>query len=596
MGRLPDSFIQQVLQATDIVDLIAQYVTLKQKGREFVGLCPFHEDKNPSMYVVPAKQIYHCFVCNNGGNVVKFLMEFEQLNFPEAVKNLAERANIPIPREADAPPVEAGMSRTDLLRVTAFAADFFRQQLHGPAGKGALAYARQRGLNDETLERFAIGYAPDRWDALLNEARKRRIAEQQLVATGLVRRRDNGSGCYDGFRNRLMFPIHDLTGRVVAFGGRALSSDERAKYINSPDGPLFDKSSLLYGLHLARDDIRKRDQVVIAEGYLDVIAPSQEGVGNLVAPLGTALTQRHVRILSRYASQAVLIFDADTAGAMAAERALQLFLAQQLHVRVVTIPAGKDPCDYALAEGGQALRELIDAAPDALQYVWDRRWEAFQQAGGNPSQRQKVVEDFLSLVVSSGEWGAIDETRQSHIAQHIAHILNLSAHDLQRQMRRLRRKVEPARAPDRQGPDRPGRALLSPVTAERQILEVLLDEPDLFDHVMERLGPEQFQDAMLQTLAQWVWQLGEQGQLSLESLLGYEELASLSPLMTELALKARQRGQHEETLNEAVATLLERAERQDLQSIKQNGLDDQTLRELQVRLGKGNRRNRPGIQ
>ena len=588
MARLPQHFIQQVQQATDIVELVSQYVAVTKKGREFVALCPFHDDHKPSMCVVPAKQIFHCFVCGAGGSVFRWIELYEKLNFPEAVRALAERANIPLPTDYAPEPVAAGLSKGDLVGVAEWAAGFFQQQLASPSGAETLAYARSRGLSDESIKRFSLGYAPDSWDALLNQARRERISEEQLVAAGLVRRRETG-GCYDYFRNRLMFPIHDLGGRVVAFGGRAMSQDERAKYLNSPDTSLFDKSSLAYGLSFARDAIVKRKQAVVVEGYLDVLLPSQAGVDNIVATLGTALTERHVRLLGRYAQEVVVLFDADAAGAAAAERALQLFIAQKLHVRVATIPAGKDPCDFVLSDGPDALRELIDQAPDALQYVWQERYRALHEAGAadNPTRRNELIEDFLQLIVTSESFGAIDTVQQQSLAQHIAHMLNVPAIDLQQQMRRLRRTQPRPRATS-QPAHRPTAVQGVHGEPQREILEVLLDEPNLFDDAAERIDPDHFTDAMLQTIARWMWQMGAAGKLSLEELLATEELTSLQPMLVEMSLAGQRRGNHEQTLRDAVGLVLQREAQAKLKQLKAESVssnsDDEKLRAIQQKL------------
>ena len=594
MPRFPEIFIQQVLQATDIVELVSQYVALKQKGREFVGLCPFHNDKNPSLNVSPGKQIFKCFACGAGGNAMQFVMGYEKMTFPEAVQRLAEQANIPLPKEYESASAPGGMSKNDLTAVTEFAADFFREQLRGPAGQVALNYARQRGLSQESIERFGIGFAPDSWEAFVLAGRKKGYSDQQLITAGLVRRRDGERGCYDYFRNRLMFPIHDLTGRVVGFGGRALAPEERAKYLNSPESVLFEKSSLLYGLHFAREAIVKSKQAVVVEGYLDALIPLQEGVKNVVATLGTALTERHARLLGRYASEAVLIFDADDAGAAAAERALQLFIIQKLHVRVATISEGKDPCDFCLAQGPDALQTLVDDAPDALKYVWDRRREALRSAGSNPAERNRLIEEFLNVIVSSGAYGAIDGVRQQSMAQYIAHIVNVPAIDLQQRMRRLARHIPRSSGARRPGSPPPGKSF-SP-SPERHILEILLDRPDLFDDVARQVDLSLFNDAELAVIAERIWAMGEDGRLSLEDLLAVEEMADFAPLLTELSITAQRRGNHEQTLTDAVAALLNRQENREMQEIKAQPMDDENLRRLQERFGKTDPRKRPGIQ
>ncbi|HOF18777.1 MAG TPA: DNA primase, partial [Phycisphaerae bacterium] len=532
MMRFSDMFIQQVAQATDIVELVGQYLALTKRGKEFVGLCPFHEDHKPSMYVSPAKQIFKCFACGAGGGVFQFLMLYEKLSFPEAVRQLAERAHIPLPAEAAEPAPEGGLSKSDLVDVSTFAARWFRDQLQSPAGAQALDYARKRGLTDESIQRFGLGYAPDSYDALLRAGAEAGYDSRQLLAAGLAGQSEGGR-LYDRFRNRLMFPILETAGKVIAFGGRALAAEERAKYLNSPESVLFDKSSNLYALNWGREEIGKSGTAVVVEGYLDALMPHQFGVTNVVATLGTALTDRHVRLLSRFAREVVLIFDADAAGAAAAQRGLEVFLAQQVHVRVATIPAGKDPCDYVLAEGPDALRRLIAEAPDALQYIWQRRLEDFRAAGGNLADRRRVIEDFLRVVVSSGSYGAIDAVRRGQLVQHIAHLLNVPPGDLQEQLRSLARQV--TRRSAASAPAAPSDSHTYSGDPESHVLSVLLNRPDLFDAAAERIGPEDFMQQGLRAVAAAVWALGAQQRLSLEELLACEAMAESGALVTELA-------------------------------------------------------------
>jgi len=242
MAKYPEHLIQQVAQATDIVELVSQYVALKKRGKEYVGLCPFHDDHKPSLNVSPVKQIYKCFSCGAGGGVYQFLMQYEKLSFPEAVRMLAERAGVALPRQNEARQTEGGFSKNDLIEVVAFAMRYFQGQLRSAGGANALKYALSRGLTAESIERFRLGYAPASWDALIKAGSAKGISQARLLAAGLAVRRDDGSGCYDRFRNRLMFPILDPQNRPIGFGGRALAADERAKYINSPESPVYDKS------------------------------------------------------------------------------------------------------------------------------------------------------------------------------------------------------------------------------------------------------------------------------------------------------------------------------------------------------------------
>jgi len=583
MARFSEQFIQQVAQATDIVELVGQYVALTKRGREYVCLCPFHDDHKPSMYVAPAKQIFKCFSCGAGGGVFQFLCLYEKVPFPEAVKTLAERAHIPLPAESyEAPAGPGGMSKTDLVEVMSLAARFYRAQLRGQAGEAALAYARGRGLTDDSIERFGLGYAPSAWDSLLRAARSRNVRDAQLAAAGLVIQRDEG-GYYDRFRDRLMFPILDPGGKVIAFGGRTLDPNDRAKYLNSAESVLFDKSSNLYALSWAREGIVGTGTAVVAEGYLDALIPLQAGISNIVATLGTSLTEQHVRLLSRYAREAVLVFDADAAGAKAADRGLEMFLAQRIHVRVATIPAGKDPCDFVLAEGAEAFGRLVSEAPDALQYAWDRRQAAWQLAGGNLADRRAVVEDFLRIVVTSTSYDAIDEIRRGQLAQHIGHMLNIPAPDLQQQMRRMAKHLRRAGAQNA----RAARAAVeswSPdaatVQAERELLEVLVNMPDMFDIAAERIDWQDFQDPALRQVAARVWALGQAHRLSLEDLLADEALMGLGGLLTDLSAEGERRGKYDATFHGAVTHMLYLREMRESVTRPTEGYDDESLRRI----------------
>jgi len=594
MAKYGEQIIQQVAQATDIVELISQYVALKKRGKEFVGLCPFHDDHKPSLNVSPAKQIYKCFSCGAGGGVYQFLMQYEKLSFPEAVRMLAERAGVALPRQGGARPAEGGLSKNDLIEVVDFAARYFQAQLRSPRGAEARKYALERGLTEQSIQKFGIGYAPESWDSLVKAALGEGIGRDRLVAAGLAAKRDDG-GCYDRFRNRLMFPILDPQNRTIGFGGRAMAPDERAKYINSPESAVYDKSGQLYALNWSREAIVASGQAVVVEGYLDALIPMQYGLGNVVATLGTALTARQARLLSRYATQAVLIFDADAAGQTAAERALEIFLAQRLDVRVATVPSGKDPCDFCLSEGVDALRELIGQAPDAMQYFWLRRQRAWREAGGNLADRRTLVEEFLSLVVSSSAYGAIDEVRRGQLAQHIAHLLNVPSADLQQQMRRMARTI-PRGSKPAQAAAVTGRPIGKGQLTERQVLEVLLNCPDQFDRVAERIDPSDFADERYRSVAEAVWKAGVVGRLNLEELLACDELAESGDLVTDLAEEGQKRGNYQLTLVGAMDYMLYRKSKEDLQALKEAKDSDEALRELSNRLKAPDLRRRPSIR
>ena len=599
MAMMPEHFLRQVQQATDIVDLIGRYVTIRKRGKDFVGLCPFHDEKTPSFSVSPTRQIFKCFGCGAGGGAFQFVMRHQGLNFPEAVKFLAEQAGIPVPRDEHRPAEPPGMDRASLLKLTAFAADFFRKRLYAPEGAEALDYARRRGLKEPAMERFALGYAPQGWDKLRGAALAAGYAEGQLLAAGLAANRETG-GSYDRFRNRLIFPISDQSGRVIAFGGRALAADEQAKYLNSPETPLFDKSANLYGLDAARRAIAAANAVIVVEGYFDVVIPSQAGVENIVATLGTALTERHVRTLSRMAADVVLLFDSDAAGQAAAQRALELFIAQRMNVRVAAVPDGKDPCDFVMAHGGEALRQLVAEAPDALEFAWRGRLAAL--ASDSLVERNRAGDEFLALLAGSTAYGAIDPMRQGMLVNRLSHMLRVPAESVAQRLRGHIRQVPPATpAPAAAAP--PGRgaaAVLGLAGCCRRILEILICEPEHFEMVARELGPEDFEkaDPLLGAVARRVWQLAEQDELSLDALLATEagETAGgggdWGSLVTDLAESGRRRGNYLDGLAAELQYIEHRRHRREVDQLKRRS-DDEALRALADHNRRPDPRRRP---
>ena len=371
--RLHPRTIEAVKERADIVDVVGEHVVLKKKGREFVGICPFHDDSSPSMTVSPAKQFYYCFSCGAGGNAIKFLMELQRTSFSEVVLELARRYQVPVDT-MEGPQQERlrqQLSRREqLYRVINLAAGWFRAQLRAPEGAAALAYLRDsRGLSEATIDAFGLGYAPEAWDGLLRHLQQvEGLAPQVLEAAGLVVPRKGGTGFYDRFRHRVMVPIRDRQGRVIAFGGRALDGGE-PKYLNSPETEVFEKGKHLFGLDRAADAIRRADRAVVVEGYFDVIALHAAGIGNAVAALGTALSGRQITQICRCCDSRRLIlnFDSDGAGVRAAQRAIgeveQLALQGQLELRVLHLPSGKDPDEFLREHGPGDYRALLDQAP-----------------------------------------------------------------------------------------------------------------------------------------------------------------------------------------------------------------------------------------
>ena len=334
-----DSFLNELISRNDIEDVISGYVQLtKRSGSNLFGLCPFHSEKTPSFSVSPDKQIYHCFGCGKGGGVINFIMEIENLSFPDAVAFLAKRVGMEVPD--DDTPKELRNKRTRLLELNKDAARFFYDMLSTPAGAGALSYIKKRGISRQMAMNFGLGAAPDSWNALLDSMSSKGYTHQEMFEAGLIRKSRTGSGFYDYFRNRLMFPVIDVRGSVIGFSGRALGDNE-PKYLNSPDTPVFNKSRCLFALNLAKRS--KQGMLILSEGNIDVIALHQAGYDCAVASLGTSLTSDQARLMTRYTDQVVIAYDADNAGVKAAQRAIPILEKAGLNVKVLTIPGAKDP-------------------------------------------------------------------------------------------------------------------------------------------------------------------------------------------------------------------------------------------------------------
>ena len=373
-GFFSQATLEQVRAASDIVEIIGNCIPLKRAGANFVALCPFHREKTPSFNVNPHLQIFHCFGCHKGGDVFAFVKEYESVDFPEAVRRLAERARIPLEYEAGSGDQAARGLKESLLDLHEQITQRWQKALSTEAG-GQIArdYLARRGVSSEAVEIFRLGYAPDLWDDTVNWSRGKGCEATLVEKAGLILRKEGSEHYYDRFRGRLMFPICDEQGRVIGFSGRILSGDEKtAKYVNSPETPIFTKSKVFFGLDKSKRALLEAQSAVVCEGQLDLIACFMAGVQNVVAPQGTAFTAEHARILKRYVEEVVLCFDSDAAGQAAAVRSLDHLLASSLAVRVASIPSPDDPDSFIKAQGGAEFKKLIQAAPGFYDYYLDR--------------------------------------------------------------------------------------------------------------------------------------------------------------------------------------------------------------------------------
>lgn len=482
-----DDIKERVRDAVDIVDVVGSYMTLRRAGKAMVGLCPWHDDSRPSLQVNPERQTFRCWVCDVGGDVFSFLMRAEKIEFREALEQLADRAGITIPRGRGLPVDD----KATLLAVLSWAADRFRECLKSaPEAGAARDYLRTRGLSPATIERFHLGFAPPAWDWLLRQAATAGISRQDLVRTGLAVERDDRSGHYDRFRGRVMFPIRDPLGRCVAFGGRVLPGErpDMAKYINSPETPLFSKSSMLYGLDTAREPMSTSRRAVVVEGYTDCLAARQAGVDDVVAVLGTALGERHAKLLRRYADRIVVVLDGDEAGRRRANEILDVLLAEPVDVRIARLPTGVDPCDLLVERGREAFEEVIAAAGDPLDYRLDESLARLPADAGDDAALASV-ESILKALSAVSPRSPLSpsqrQLREDQVLGRLSRRLGISRDALRARLLELRKESGAAAVVA----DSPAGPVPRLPAWDREVIEVLVGVPDSAGLIVREVVP-----------------------------------------------------------------------------------------------------------
>jgi len=484
---IPDDAVEEVRAAADIVDVIGEFVQLKKAGREYKANCPFHEERTPSFYVVPAKGFYKCFGCGKSGDVFSFVMERQGMDFVEAVKHVAARSGIEV-REVKRTREEEDPNRP-FYEMNAFARGWFREQLlDEKVGREARAYLEGRGIDDAVAERFELGWAPDEWRALREAAAKHGFDEARLLEVGLLNESERSKEPYDRFRGRILFPIENLAGKTIAFGGRVLEGDEGGpKYLNSPESPIYHKGENLYGLSWARHAIRREECALVVEGYMDAVSLAAFGFDNAVAPLGTALTPEQAKLLSRYCTRVLLLFDSDRAGLKATFRAGDVLLEAGLHPAVVTLPPGEDPDTLVRSEGADALRALMDDAVDVL----DRKLQILDERDYFASiERTRSAVDRLLPTLRAAKDPALHDIYVSKVADRTG----VRRETLEAELERAR--PAPGRTRHHGGDARGPRALsaVDKGSAERALLQVMVRGVEWVERAAELISPEDFFD------------------------------------------------------------------------------------------------------
>ena len=544
---IPQSYIQEVLERNDVVDVVQSYVQLRHRGRTYTGLCPFHNEKTPSFVVYPDTQSFYCFGCGAGGDTITFMKKIANLDYVEAVKSLASRAGMPLPQEDD----QAGRQRSRILAMNKDAARYFFQQLNAPGEQAAQAraYWHRRGLSDGTIRKFGLGYAPDDFSGLQRYLRQRGYTDQEMLEAGLIKRSQKGN-LHNTFWNRVMTPIIDLRGNVIAFGGRVLD-DSKPKYVNSPETLVYKKSRTLFALNVAKKDPSRR--YILCEGYMDVISLHQAGFGTAVCACGTALTEEQVKLLTNYADEVVLAYDSDEAGQKATARSLGLFKNTPIKVTVLNIPGAKDPDEFIKKNGADAFGRLLDKSANGIEYNLEKLRSRYDLSTDNG--KVEYLRDALTLLASG-----LTPTEREIYAGRIAEQTNVSkatvlnqlestvrrVSDRQRRQRQrdLQKEMVPAqiKVPYSLGGDK----ALAAVNAEQQLLAAMLKDPSRIPALRDRVDPGDLIMPEDQELCRALYglppQTGTTVLTALGSQLGEEEMSLAAQLLarnSDNALTAR---------------------------------------------------------
>jgi len=487
--RYPQTFIDDLKRQADIVRVVQDYVQLKKKGANWMACCPFHKEKTPSFSVSPAKEIFYCFGCHKGGSVFTFVMEIERVAFPEAIKIIADKVGMPLPKLVEDSRFEARRQEADIVvQLNSWAMEFWQQQLESSTeGRIARDYLQQREITEETQKAFRLGYAPDSWDALSIFLRNKGATQEHIDCSGLVAKKEDGSRSYDRFRGRLMFPVLDAQGRPIAFGGRTLKGED-AKYINSPETAAYVKGRNLFGLNLTRDEIRRQGFAILVEGFLDLIVPYQFGVRNVVASLGTALTPDQVKLLRRFARKVVVNYDGDRAGIQAAKKSIEILLAEDLEVKVLVLPDDADPDEYIRKFGVSEYQRQRAQAQPHIQFIIE---SALRDRNlHRPAEKAEAVEEVLPYIRAVKS--RIQKREYFDMAMDALGIdrENVNTSTWRRELWQMVRDARNARMHGVQALTRRSEA----TAAEQRLLALLCADANLRREVLPMLKEEDYQD------------------------------------------------------------------------------------------------------
>lgn len=547
MNNVTDSYYndtkEEVRSRVDIAHVIGRYVKLKPAGQNLKGSCPFHKEKNPSFTVNPSKEVFHCFGCGKGGDIFTFLMEIEGLTFPEALERLADEVGVAIRpfKQPSGESKQEHISKTESLKIHKIATQYYYDQMKN--NEEAIAYLKSRKLTPDIVKEFQLGYAPNGWSNFTEYAKSKNIAEDKLLACGLVVSSSQGGAPYDRFRNRIIFPIFDLSGRPIAFGGRSMDENAMPKYLNSPDTNLYRKSRVLYGLHQARASIKEKGFAIFVEGYMDFLSLYQAGINNVVATSGTALTEEHGQLIRRFTSKIVLVFDGDIAGFDAAERAVFTLAPQSLDMHVLILPEGEDPDTYINNYSPDSFYESVINSDSAVQFIITRAMKMYnpETAKGKSS----IVDHILPLIKST-----TDTIMKAEYIKKVAEKL-----DIKEQLiyAKIPRKKKRGVQPQMPYPDTVPERFIE--TEEGSFLHIIVSEPKLIEAAQKHISTEIFTDPFIKNLYSLITQTYKDDK-SLKSIIDRSDNNDVKKALSLMLIKEITSENHQEDLSHKVKRFL----------------------------------------
>ncbi len=565
-----DAVVTAIKQAVNIVDLIGEKHSLTRRGRTFKGICPFHDDHTPSLDVDPQRQRYRCWSCGAAGDIFDYVMNHDRVGFREALETLAQRAQITLPKDRVR---STENPKQELFEILAWAEEEFHScLLRSDSAKPARQYVAKRGLSNQSIESFRLGFTPNEWEWLIQRSRARRFTPEALERAGLAKRRQRGPGFYDLFRGRLMFPIRDARGRTIAFGGRILpehETDEQPKYVNSPETPVFTKGEHLYGLDRARDAIAKTKCLVVVEGYTDCIMAHQHGLTHVVGTLGTALGDSHVNILKRFTDKIFLAYDGDDAGQRAADRVLSLILSHEVDLRVFSIPGNLDPCDFLIAQGADEFRRGLDSAEPALDFRLRRASQLYdlQAIPGRRQALDAVLESIAALPFATT--GTAPVMREM-VLDSLSNRLGIGIETVHRRLRELRDRTSKTRVGRQTETSEKSSGIPTGSDAskeEQELLEILLADPSCVERVAENVRVDEFKTPVFRRIFEVCIEVHRDGLvLDVDSLRLRLEDRDLACRASILAETGREKGLVERRLADVLAYYERRRLKADEQS------------------------------